>query len=171
MRPTRVLAGGLIAALAVVILGTWKAGPGEARSQSDRSVVVGSVTTSSVPRDPVSSASVTTRPAGLVDVVRRGLSAWGRFAVTGDLGEVELWFATDGPQYARFVDEAGGARVGGPAYSVDLQSPEVEVKGSTAFVRGQVTFARAEEPSRSYDWTVVLERREESWVIWTVKPG
>lgn len=168
MRPARVLAGGLIVALAVVSLSMWSSNPGSTESNSPGSTL-GPLTSRSAVRASASSATTTADSAGPLDVVRNGLSAWGRFAVTGDLRDLDPWFASDGPQYARFVEEATGLRVGGPAYAVDIHSTALEVRGSRAFVRGRVTFARNEGPARSYDWTFTLERNGGSWIIWTVE--
>lgn len=169
MRPARVLGGGLIVALMVIAVGAWRFGPDRTWRPRSQSVAVGSSTTSSPVPQPPSIATATADPPGPLDVVRHGLRAWGRFAVTGDLREMVQWFDPDGPQFARFVEEAGRPPAAGSPYSVDIQSPDVEVKGSTGLVRGRVTFARVGERPRSYSWILVLERSGGSWIIWTVK--
>lgn len=169
MRPARVLGGGLIVALAVALVGAWRFDPERTRRPDPALFVAGSSATSSPVPEPVSSVTATIDPAEPLDVVRRGLRAWGRFAVTGDLGEVDQWFDPNGPQFARFVEEAGFSRVAGPPYTVDIRNPNVDVNDSTASVRGRVTFTKAGEGPRSYDWTIILERSDGSWIIWTVK--
>lgn len=169
MRPTRILGGGVIMALAVFAATAWRSEPGRVEGGDSRRIAVSSVVTAARIGDPDSSTTLEAPSGRLVEVVRQGLSAWGRFAVSGDLEQVAPWFSAEGPQYARFVEEATTPRVGGSAYSVGIQSPEVEEKGSRVLVSGRVTFARADQPTRTYDWTVVLERQHGSWVIWTVK--
>ncbi|HEX2154839.1 MAG TPA: hypothetical protein VHL52_12785 [Acidimicrobiia bacterium] len=106
-----------------------------------------------------------------VQTVVEGLAAWGRFAVTGDLDQVEPWFWVDGPQYARFVQEAkdlAAQPVGGQAYTVTVEPADVSAAEEDAHVSGRIVFARTGEPSQSFSWVVVLRRGSGMWKIWTV---
>lgn len=169
MRPTRILGCGLIMALALVAATAWRSDLGRAEGEDPRSAAVSSFGSAARPTDPISSSAPEAPPGSPVEVVRLGLAAWGRFADSGDLGQVGPWFDPEGPQYARFVDEAAGPPVMGPAYMVDIDDPQVELVDSRALVSGRVTFVRPGEPPRTYDWSIVLHRTESSWRIWTVR--
>lgn len=165
MRPTRVVAGLLIALLAVVASSFLLSARNRFHAPMGGSTVASVMTSTS--RQVVESITPSMEPV-LLELVRHGLSAWGRFAVTRDMREVDPWFAHDGPQYARFLEEASRPEVDGIVYSVDIENSQVEVSGSRAWVKGRVTFARTTEGSFSYDWTIHLRRREATWLIWTV---
>lgn len=102
-------------------------------------------------------------------VIQEALSAWGRFAVTGDLAEVEPWFVIDGPQYRQFEDEAAAAqRVGGDAYRVTFEQAESDPVDPNR-VRGRVVFVRSGEASQSFDWWIVLRDADGRSLVWTVE--
>lgn len=107
--------------------------------------------------------------ADLPSVIQEALSAWGRFAATGDLAEVEPWFAVEGPQYRRFEDEVAAAeRVGGPVYRVTFE-PLSNHPDDPNRIRGRVVFVRTGEPSQVFDWWIVLREGDGRLRVWTVE--
>jgi hypothetical protein len=123
-----------------------------------------------VPR-PASSAE-----SPVVVSARNALSAWGRFAISGDLSDVSPYFAADGPQYSRFEREAPGLSahpLGVPAYSFDFPNPTIiPVRADRIIVRGTITFTRAGEQVRTFYWDLKMQwsDSEQRWLVWTVVP-
>ncbi len=103
-----------------------------------------------------------------IDVARRGLEAWGRFAASGDLDEVASWFSS-GPQWERFVEETKRGGVDGVAYSVSLTEVEVSEVEDEAVVLGRVVFVRTGEAAQVFRWRIVLVFEGREWRIWTVE--
>ena len=99
---------------------------------------------------------------------REALAAWGRFAASGDLAVVRVWFVPDGPQFERFADEAREGGVGGDPYSVTLEVTDALTLQDSAQVTGRVVFVRTGEPSQSFNWSIELVRRDGRWLVWTV---
>lgn len=170
----------LVAVVIVALLGgaaVWSLRSG--RETEPRAVAAPTVSVSTVPASvaaesvPVTEATPSSAVPRADDpgaVAAEGLAAWGRFAVTGDLAEMSGLFAADGPQMTRFEEEAGGFdRVDGPAYSVTFTEEERDVSGDEARLSGIVRFVRTGEPTQSFDWTIVLHRKDEEWTIWTVE--
>lgn len=178
-RPSHVLAGLVLAGLAAAV---WVS--------AGRAEPTGAIATTIVPRTIVPTpaptmattitstnevAPITGAPApdaGPRAVVEAGLAAWGRFAVSGHLAELEPWFDPEGPQYGLLAAEApelADAPLGAPAYSVVMSDPVVYSSVSETLVEGRVVFARTGEPSQSWRWRVVLRARDGSWRIWTVE--
>src|SRR5690606_20382554 len=118
MRPRQAAALAMTALLALAVVGPWRSGEqrGDAAAP-DPGATVPPPPSPSAPTTVRSTMADTTAvkatvPSGEQDavaVIRQGLAAWGRFAASGDLGEVEPWFAVEGPQYLQFIEEAGAA--------------------------------------------------------------
>ena len=114
-------------------------------------------------------------PAGegpIVAVASGALEAWGRFGVSGRLDDVALYFDPDGPQFARFRDEApaiGANPAGPPAYRFAMSDATVERSGDHWVVRGPVVVSRPGEADRHYDWELVVRQRNGEWAVWTVR--
>jgi hypothetical protein len=112
----------------------------------------------------------------VVAAAREALAAWGRFAISGDLDEVNPYFAHGGPQYLRLESEAprlAANPLGPPAYSFEFPSPTVlTVSADRTIVRGVITFARAGEAARTFRWDLKMEWSEakQRWLLWTVTP-
>jgi hypothetical protein len=99
--------------------------------------------------------------------VREALSAWGQFAVSGDLGSLAGYFDPAGPQYRQLASESvrlRAAPLGGPAYEFLLA--EEEVSGDV--VDGRVTVRRPGEPDQVFRWSIELRRSGGRWLVWTV---
>jgi hypothetical protein len=109
--------------------------------------------------------------AGAIVAARHALAAWGRFAVSRELGEVQPWFAADGPQYGRFRAEAAepGPAPGPPSYRVSFAPWEVAEVRRTVRVRAEVVFVRTGEPSQRFHWWVIMRPAAGGWKVWTVE--
>ncbi len=130
------------------------------------------------PREPAPAAPATTsgKAVALVTDAEGALAAWGRFAVSGDLKQLDDWFAPSGPQYGSLAQEAANLAAqppGPPAYDVSLSEPTVvSLKAARATLRGDVTWTRVGEVEQRYRWEMVLNRsRNGRWVLWTVRRG
>ncbi len=138
-------------------------------------VVIPTVTSQRERREPTPAApaTVSAKEAALVKDAEGALAAWGRFAVSGDLRELDGWFVPDAPQHRILVEEAArlaSAPPGPPAYIVRLTEPRVaSVTGRRAALRGDVTWTRPGEVDQRYQWEVVLRRSADGrWALWTV---
>lgn len=184
IRPGRMAAAGLLVALAGGALAVGGASgseqgvspattppptSGEVLPVSTVGVV--SVTTG----DPTgSSSSAPTGDGDVPRVVEEALAAWGRFAVSGDLDEVEPFFVVDGPQYRLFVEEAvtlAGSPPGPPPYRVLVEIFDVVRDVAEVRVEARVRFVRTGEPSQSFRWVIVVRRIGHDWKVWTVEEG
>lgn len=128
--------------------------------------------TSVAPTTTVAATSSTIAVSPIV-AAREALTAWGRFAVSGDLDRLEGFLHPDGPQFEQLAAEAGTLAdepLGPPPYTVMLVGPRiVELGPSGAVVRGGVKFARQGEPTQRYRWDLVMVPGEDGdWLLWTV---
>ena len=109
---------------------------------------------------------------------RGALEAWGRFAVTNQLGTLHGWFWTKGPQYRQLAREAklrrGTKALGPPAYRFTLTRVRVLAPSPRhRILRGRVRVTRPGERGQSYGWDVWMRRGGapgDRWRLWTVKP-
>jgi hypothetical protein len=107
---------------------------------------------------------------------RRALEAWGRFAVTNQLGILRGWFWTNGPQYRQLAREAklrrGTKALGPPAYRFTLTRVRVLAPSPRhRILRGRVRVTRPGERGQSYGWDVWMRRGGalgDRWRLWTV---
>jgi hypothetical protein len=106
---------------------------------------------------------------------RRALEAWGRFAVTNQLGTLRGWFWTNGPQYQKLAGEAklrrGTKALGPPAYRFTLTRVRVLAPSPRyRILRGRVRVTRPGERGQSYGWDVWMRRGAsgDRWRLWTV---
>lgn len=108
----------------------------------------------------------------VVAVASGALEAWGRFGVSGRLDDVAPYFDPDGPQFARFREEAPAIAAnpaGPPAYRFAMSDATVERRGEDWVVSGPVVVSRPGEADRRYDWELVVRRRHGEWAVWTVR--
>ncbi|HEX2370255.1 MAG TPA: hypothetical protein VHM94_13585 [Acidimicrobiia bacterium] len=117
--------------------------------------------------------TTTTVAVSPITAAREALTAWGRFAVSGDLDRLEGFLHPDGPQFEQLAAEAGTLAdepLGPPPYTVMLVGPRIVERGpSGAVVRGGVKFARQGEPIQRYRWDLVMVPGEDGdWLLWTV---
>jgi hypothetical protein len=108
---------------------------------------------------------------------RRALEAWGRFAVTNQLGTLRGWFWTNGPQYQKLARDAklrrGTKVLGPPAYRFTLTRVRILAPSPRhRILRGQVRVTRAGERSQSNRWDVEMHRSAsgDRWRLWSVNP-
>jgi hypothetical protein len=107
---------------------------------------------------------------------RGALTAWGRFAVTNQLGILRGWFWTNGPQYQKLAREAklrrGTKALGPPAYRFTLTRVRVLAPSPRhRILRGRVRVTRPGERAQSYGWDVWMRRggaSDDRWRLWTV---
>ena len=107
---------------------------------------------------------------------RRALEAWGRFAVTNQLGTLHGWFWTNGPQYRTLAREAklrrGTKALGPPAYRFTLTRVRVLAPSPVhRILRGRVRVTRPGERGQSYGWDVWMRRggaSDDRWRLWSV---
>ena len=108
----------------------------------------------------------------VVAVASGALEAWGRFGVSGRLDDVAPYFDPDGPQFARFREEATAIAAnpaGPPPYRFAMSDATVERRGEDWVVRGPVVVSRSGEADRRYDWELVVRLRNGGWAVWTVR--
>ena len=138
------------------------------------SLVVGG--RSDVPAPP---QKIPTGPAAeqqALEAGRRALVAWGRFAVTNQLGTLRGWFWPNGPQYRQLAREAklrrGIKALGPPAYRFTLTRVRVFAPSPRhRILRGRVRVTRPGERGQSYGWDVWMRRGGASgdrWRLWSV---
>lgn len=119
-------------------------------------------------------SSTTVDPAGESDILiaaTNALTAWGEFAVSGDLTTVEPYFASDGLQMDQFRDEAPGLAAdpaGPPPYDFLLSDPSVSVMPDAAVVSVMVVMSRPGEADQIFEWDISLILDGEDWLVWTV---
>ena len=118
-----------------------------------------------------STAVPTTSPTeDVADEVRSAVAAallaWGSFAGSGDLEDVDPFFDHVGPQWAVLEGEAGSP---GVPFKAELVEHSLEPTDRTAVVTGTVTFVAGDE-SQSADWQIELRSDAQGrWLIWSVR--
>lgn len=182
IRPARVAAAGLLVALAGGAVSVGGAGgsgqvapPSTAgprpSTEVSPTISIGGTTVTTV--DGTSSTSTPVTGQGdVLSVVEEAMAAWGRFAVSGDLDEVEPFFAVDGPQYRLFVEESAtlaAAPPGPPPYRVVVEIADVMRDAAETQVEARVRFVRTGEPSQSFRWIIVVRGVGGEWKVWTVE--
>jgi len=142
-----------------------------------------------VPSPPTTAAAKppgTTAPGGggqfsaadqrVIADARRAMSAWGQFAISGDVGKLTGTFWTDGLQYQKLAKEAPGLKqkhAGPPPYQFTLTPSRVlNAPGGMKIVRGTVSVTRPGEQAQIFRWDIYLKRvpgsNPETWRLWTV---
>ena len=126
-----------------------------------------------VPETTIAEVTTTTVVLSPIEAARDALSAWGRFAVSGDLDRLDGFFHRNGPQWRQLAAEAetlADEPPGPPRYTVTLRQPRVvERDRDRAVVRGRVTFARRGETTQGYRWDMVMVPGDAgNWLLWTV---
>ncbi len=118
-----------------------------------------------------STAVPTTSPTeDVADEVRSAVAAallaWGSFAGSGDLADVDPFFDHVGPQWAVLEGEAGSP---GVPFNAELVEHSLELTDRTAVVTGTVTFVAGDE-FQSADWQIELRSDAQGrWLIWSVR--
>lgn len=121
---------------------------------------------------PVSSGSVPDADRVLAHT-DEALAAWGLFAATGELDDVEATFA-GGPQLEQLRSEAPDRVASGPglpAFDFAMSDSEVvNVDGNVASVRTAVTMARRGADTAEFFWQIDLRWDEDRsrWMLYTV---
>ena len=118
----------------------------------------------------LSAVSTTRSTEDVADRVRSAvtaaLEAWGSFAESGDLTDIDSFFDHAGPQWAVLEGEAGTA---GVPFEASLFERSLEFTERTAIMTGTVTFVAGDE-SQSSDWEIELRTDDQGrWLIWSVR--
>lgn len=184
IRPARVAAAGLLVVLAGGAVSVGGAGSAEQvappstagprpSTEVSPTISIGGITVTTADGSSSTPTPVTGQ-GDVVSVVEEAMAAWGRFAVSGDLDEVEPFFVVDGPQYRLFVEESAtlaAAAPGPPPYRVLVETFEVLKDAGEERVTARVRFVRTGEPSQSFRWVIVVRRVGGEWKVWTVEEG
>ena len=111
--------------------------------------------------------------AEIVGAAAEAASAWGRFAVSGNLATLADHFVEDGPQYRKLMAEAVGIKAsasGGDAYQVVTKGNVVDSGETAAVVRADVVWKRDGESDQTLDWLVDLRKGpNQRWQVWTIR--
>ncbi|HEY2960605.1 MAG TPA: hypothetical protein VGM21_20740 [Actinomycetota bacterium] len=107
---------------------------------------------------------------------QRALTAWGDFAVTGDLAKLDDTFWKEGPQREELAKEASGLKskhLGSPPYKFALAPSRVlGAPEGQKIVRGTVKVSRPGEQEQTFQWDVYMRKvpgsNPERWRLWTV---
>ena len=151
---SRLLAGWALVSVTAVVVGWLLLGPQQPREQAPPEVAFSS-------------------GEAPLEAAQQALDAWGRFAVTGDLDDLDGHFHPDGPQYAQLRDEARAVRArsdGGPPYSFEIEDATVNAfHARRALLHVEVTLNRPGEPTRSLRWELdLVHEPHHGWTLWTV---
>ena len=158
---------GLAVSLGVV---AWAGGPKSASDEVSGNATTNPFTTTVSSGAPRSSTTVLAE-ASVGDAVRVGvreaLAAWGRFAGSGDLAEVEELFDAHGPQWSVFEEEAG---LVGTSFMAEVEEESLTVDGRSASFLASVTFVAREGESLRARWEIELRLDPDGrWLIWSVR--
>ncbi len=138
----------------------------------DRPSAVQSVTTTSktVPLRSVTSLAVTTPP--VVTAMRAALSAWGRFAVTGLVRDLDDHFVAGGPQRRQLRAEAESIRAdppGAPPYVVTTGDiVTISATPTDIVLRAEIEWARQGEQTQFFVWDIQMRLADGRWQILTI---
>lgn len=108
----------------------------------------------------------------ILAATRAALSAWGRFASTGDVTVLGGHFLKEGPQYRQLVTEAPGLAVvpKGHEYEVLTDAAVRALSTDRAQVRAQVVWRRPGEADQRKVWMIDLRPTPRGrWAVWTVR--
>lgn len=179
-------------ALALILIGSMAGGAlwlllSDRRGETGLGSVPPAIATSEQPVDSSvndgAAGTVVTLPAttttiGLTDdendillAATNALTAWGAFAVSGDLSTVEPYFAADGLQMEQFRTEApelAADPAGPPPYDFLLSDPSIVAMSDSAVVSVMIVMSRIGESDQIFDWDISLIRDGEEWLVWTV---
>ncbi|MBK5267264.1 MAG: hypothetical protein JJE47_07500 [Acidimicrobiia bacterium] len=158
---------GLAVSLGVV---AWAGGPkpGSDEGLGNATTIPGATTPlSSAPR----STSTVLSDASIGDAVRVGvreaLTAWGRFAGSGDLADVEEFFDPHGPQWSVFEEEAG---LVGTSFMAEVEEESLTIDGRSAAFVASITFVAGGGESLRAKWEIELRPDPDGrWLIWSVR--
>lgn len=131
----------------------------------------------SVP-EPIAVSSIAARPpttvlseVSVVEAVRgsvaEALGAWGEFAGSGDLADVEGFFDPHGPQWSVLEEESGST---GTSFSVVVEEESLVLEGRSAIFLASVTFVAEGAESLAAEWHIELRMAPDGrWLIWSVR--
>lgn len=115
-------------------------------------------------------------PADVTTTLDNALTAWGKFAVDGDLNDVKPYFVEDSKQYDRFkLDAAAIASQppGGAPITVKMNSPQTFAgdDANTWLIRGNVSWTRSGEQPQNFNWEIRMVRASDKqpWQISSVR--
>lgn len=157
---------GLTAALVLV---TWRP-TAEEQATAEPSTAAPSPTAT----PPPAPSDLAPQPEALRSDLGAALSAWGEFAVSGDLALLDPHFAAAGPQLAQLATEAGTIAAGPPGpppYLFEVTDyGGVAVDGGVAEVVASIRLTRPGEEEATFRWRIELrwDPAASRWQLWTV---
>lgn len=112
----------------------------------------------------------------ILDAASEALSAWGRFAVTGDPAILAGHFDEKGPQYRQLLAEPARATATAPrgdnGYEVVTDGTVESWAEDHALVRAKVVWRRPGEADQRLNWRIELRPTPDgTWRVWTVRPA
>ncbi len=133
-------------------------------------------TTNTSSGDPAATTPPAQVPKEVVDAMNAALTAWGQFAVDGNLETVRPYFLNDGPQFDRFQVESPEIKAkatGGPAFSFAMSSDAqwTSTEDGNWVAKGTVTVSSPGKRQQTYPWEITVSRltENEPWKVWSVR--
>jgi hypothetical protein len=120
-------------------------------------------------------AQAATPPADLKQTLDAALTAWGKFAVDGNLDDVKTYFAPNTKQFNRFQLDAeaiSASPPGGQPIKVSMPSPQfLKTDDNNWTARGQAVWARSGELTQNFNWEIRMTRSSDRqpWQIISVR--
>ncbi len=99
--------------------------------------------------------------------VSAALRAWGTFAESGDLADVDPFFDQSGPQWAVLEEEAGSV---GTSFAAVIEEESLVVDGQSVTFLAHVTLVADGSENLSVEWEFELRMANDGrWLIWSVR--
>ena len=114
-------------------------------------------------------------PDDVVTGLNQALSAWGQFAVSGDLETVRPYFVNDGEEFKHFEAEAptiAGDAAGGDPLTMNMTNAKTVKTSDNAWTfQGTVVVSRTGTKDQQFQWEIALARQsaDQPWQINTVR--
>lgn len=114
-------------------------------------------------------------PKDVVDTLNAALTAWGKFAVDGNIDDVKTYFAPNTRQFNRFQLDAQAISAnppGGDPITVTMTNPSTtKTDDNNWTIRGTAVWARTGEVTQNFQWEIRMSRTSERqpWQITSVR--
>ena len=156
----------VIAILAIVLVATSRSPD---RSPVQLGTSTSAPTDTAVPLAITSSASPIVPEEEVLAATRAALDAWGVFASTGVVDDLDGTFEESGPQYQQLVQESGGIVAVEGVYVVTLEAEEITVTDDSATVSGHVGFGLNAPTDETVFWNIFMVRMNGVWRLSAVE--